>query len=140
MPELIRSRHYLVAASCASVIAALGSTTAVGGELRSARRRSRIVLPAACGPGSILAFAHVPAERFVGTLHRECLDHLLILGEQHLREILAEYPLHYNAHRPHQGLQQRPPPHRAGDVTDITARIERRRVVGGLISEYRRAA
>jgi putative transposase len=46
----------------------------------------------------------------------------------------------YNTHRPHQGLQQRPPLHRIGHVTDLTVRIERRRVVGGLISEYHRAA
>jgi putative transposase len=80
------------------------------------------------------------AERFVGTLRRECLDHLLILGERHLREVLDEYARHYNRHRPHQGLQQRPPVHRAGKVIDLTARIERRNVVGGLISEYYRAA
>jgi putative transposase len=42
------------------------------------------------------------AERYVGTLRRECLDRLLIHGEQHLRRILAEYSRHYNDHRPHQ--------------------------------------
>ena len=80
------------------------------------------------------------AERFVGTLRRECLDHLLITGEQHLRKILDEYARHYNGHRPHQALKQRPPLHEPGQAIDMTARIERRPAVGGLISEYRRAA
>jgi len=79
------------------------------------------------------------AERFVGTLRRECLDHILILGEGHLREILAEFARHYNGHRPHQSLQQEPPL-RAGSAVDITARIEHRQVLCGLINEYRRAA
>jgi putative transposase len=56
------------------------------------------------------------------------------------RHVLAEYARHYSSHRPHQGLQQRPPLRQPGHAVDITARIERRRVVGGLISEYRRAA
>jgi len=80
------------------------------------------------------------AERFVGTLRRECLDHVLILGEGHLRNVLAEFARHYNGHRPHQGLQQEPPLRQPGRAVDITARIERRQVLSGLISEYRRAA
>jgi transposase InsO family protein len=80
------------------------------------------------------------AERFVGTLRRECLDQMLILGEQHLRNVLAEYARHYNGHRPHQSLQQGPPQRQPRNAIDVTARIERRQVLSGLISEYRRAA
>ena len=80
------------------------------------------------------------AERFVGTLRRECLDHLLIYGERHLRRILAEYARHYNEHRPHQAREQRPPLHEPGHVVDVTTRIRHTRVVHGLISEYRKAA
>ena len=80
------------------------------------------------------------AERYVGTLRRECLDHLLIYGEGHLRRILAEYARHYNEHRPHQSREQRPPLHKLGQTIDMTARITRTPVVHGLISEYRRAA
>ena len=80
------------------------------------------------------------AERYVGTLRRECLDHLLIYGEQHLRQILAEYAQHYNEHRPHQSREQRPPLHEPSQPVDVTARIKRRQAVHGLISEYRRAA
>jgi putative transposase len=64
---------------------------------------------------------------------------MLILGEGHLCKVLAEFARHYNGHRPHQGLQQEPPL-QPGRTVDITARIERRRVLSGLISEYRRAA
>ena len=68
------------------------------------------------------------AERYVGTLRRECLDHLLIYGERHLRQILAEYSRHYNEHRPHQSREQRPPLHEPGQTIDVTARIKRRQV------------
>jgi putative transposase len=83
--------------------------------------------------------ANAFAERFAGTLRRECLDHMLILGEGHLRKVLAEFARHHNGHRPHQGPQQEPPRQR-GRAVDITARIERRQVLSGLISEYTRAA
>jgi Integrase core domain len=77
------------------------------------------------------------AERLAGTLRRECLDHVLILGERHLLQDLAGCARHYNQHRPHQGRQREPALRRGGRVVDITARIERRQVPGGLISQYR---
>jgi transposase InsO family protein len=80
------------------------------------------------------------AERHVGTLRRECLDHLLIYGERHLWRLLAEYAQHYNGHRPHQSREQRSPLHQPGQPIDVIARITRRQVVHRLISEYRRAA
>jgi hypothetical protein len=54
-------------------------------------------------------------------LRRECLDHVLILSECHLREFLAEYVRHYNGHRPHQSREQEPPLRRPGHVVDVTA-------------------
>jgi hypothetical protein len=53
--------------------------------------------------------ANAFAERWIGTLRRECLDRLLIINEQHLRRVLNEYVEHYNTHRPHRSLDQRPP-------------------------------
>ncbi|MFL6051443.1 MAG: integrase core domain-containing protein [Actinoallomurus sp.] len=84
--------------------------------------------------------ANCYAERFVGTLRRECLDHLLIYGRRHLRRVLAEYEQHYNTHRAHQSRDQRPPLHDPDQPIDLTAVIKRRTTVAGLIHEYRRAA
>ncbi len=80
------------------------------------------------------------AERYAGTLRRECPGHLLIHGERHLRQILGEYSRHYNMHRPHQSREQRPPLYEPGQTIDMTARIKRRQVVNVLINEYSRAA
>ena len=84
-------------------------------------------------------------ERLVGTLRRELLDRVLILGEGHLRAVLADYQVHYNTARPHQGIAQRvPADERDTDpatVTDIDIRqIRRKPVLGGLINKYARAA
>jgi len=57
------------------------------------------------------------ADRYVGTLRRECLDHVLIYGERHLQRILTEYSRHYNEHRPHQSREQRPPLHEPGQAS-----------------------
>jgi len=84
-------------------------------------------------------------ERLVGTLRRELLDRMLILGERHLRVVLAEYQAHYNTARPHQGIAQHIPDDEPGaprtTVTDVgTQQIRRNPVLGGLINEYARAA
>src|SRR6188472_2491162 len=53
--------------------------------------------------------ANAIAERFIGTLRRECLDQLLITGPRHLKQVLQEFLEHYNTHRPHRSLNQQPP-------------------------------
>jgi putative transposase len=84
--------------------------------------------------------ANAFAERFVGTVRRECLDHLLIVNERHLRGVLTGWKTHYNGHRPHQGREQQAPIDQPGRLVDLAAAIQRRPVLGGLINEYRRVA
>jgi putative transposase len=91
--------------------------------------------------------ARAHAERWIGTVRRECLDRLLIIGRRHLQHVLATYTLHYNQHRPHRALAQRPPLNRPpprderpmADVIDLD-RVRRRDLLGGLIHEYQLAA
>ena len=80
------------------------------------------------------------AERLVLTARTEVTDRMLIFGQRHLRTILAQYVAHYNGRRPHRSRQLRPP--RPGHpVADLSQeRIKRRPILGGLISEYERAA
>ena len=80
------------------------------------------------------------AERWVGTARRECTDRMLIVGERHLATVLTEYTRHYNEHRPHRSLGQRPP-NPPSEVANVTAtRVRRRPILGGLINEYSQAA
>ncbi|WP_239123344.1 integrase core domain-containing protein [Rhizocola hellebori] len=80
------------------------------------------------------------AERWVGTVRRECTDRMPIVGEQHLSSVPTEYTAHYNGHRPHRSLGQQPP-NPPPQVIDLTAaRIQRRPILGGLINEYTQAA
>jgi putative transposase len=53
--------------------------------------------------------ANAYCERLIGSLRRECLDHILILSEKHLRRVVQEYVCYFNEDRPHQGLHQRIP-------------------------------
>ena len=84
-------------------------------------------------------------ERPAGTLRREFVDRMLILSEQHLRAVLAEYQAHCNTARPHQGIAQRVPDGELDaartTVTDVDSpQIRRKAVARGLISEYAYAA
>lgn len=84
--------------------------------------------------------ANAIAERFIGTLRRECLDHLLIVGPRHLDAVLREYFQHYDAHRPHRALHQRPPAGHTPPHSAAVIRPLRRDRLGGVIHEYVQAA
>ncbi len=85
--------------------------------------------------------ANAIAEHVIGTFRRECLDHLIIVNERHLRLVLRQYVAHYNHVRPHQALdlwapddrRPRSPPGSEGQVVG-------RPILGGLHHEYERLA
>jgi hypothetical protein len=90
--------------------------------------------------------ARAHAEWWVGSVRRECLDRLLILGHRHLQHVLAEYVAHFNEDRPQRSLAQRPPlslpqpvDQPVGEVIDLD-RVRRRDRLHGLIHEYRLVA
>jgi putative transposase len=82
--------------------------------------------------------ANAIAERWVGSVRRECLDHLLIVSEGHLHRVLTAYVAHYNEARPHQGLGQQTPVPR--DRAAGEGVVRRRDRLGGLLREYYREA
>jgi transposase InsO family protein len=84
--------------------------------------------------------ANAIAERFIGTLRRECLDQLLITGPRHLGLVLREYLEHYNTHRPHRSLDQHPPAGRTPKPCGATVRPLRRDRIGGLVHKYLQVA
>jgi hypothetical protein len=79
-------------------------------------------------------------ERFLGSVRRECLDHVIILGERHLRAVLNEYVAFFNSSRPHQGLAQRVPFPTTATSCSVSGRVLALPVLGGLHHDYRWAA
>ncbi len=86
--------------------------------------------------------ANAIMERFLGSVRRECLDHVLVLTEAHLRRVLGQYVTYFNGGRPHQGLAQRlpQPPQPPKQPDDAGGRIVAVPVLGGLHHTYQRAA
>ena len=81
-------------------------------------------------------------ERFLGSVRRECLDHLLVLGEAQLRRILREYVAYFNTARPHQGLRQRVPdaPEGRAPSAMVPGSVHAVPILGGLHHAYEPAA
>ena len=84
--------------------------------------------------------ANAICERWISTLRRECTDRLLIYGERHLQQILGQYDAHYNQHRPHRARHRRPPLPPAVPVNLSEIHVQRRKILNGLIDEYKPAA
>jgi transposase InsO family protein len=75
------------------------------------------------------------AERLIGSIRRECVDHVVVLGEAHLRRILAKYATYYNKLRTHRSLNKDAPTHR---VIQHVGRIVSAPILGGLHHHYYR--
>ncbi|MBN2472374.1 MAG: transposase [Anaerolineae bacterium] len=87
--------------------------------------------------------ANAICERFIGSVRRECLDHMLIINDRHLYRLIDEYVAYYNHARPHPGIGQRIPDPEEDDksgVGDKEQRVACKPVLGGLHHDYRWAA
>jgi hypothetical protein len=122
------------------------------GPFSRPRRRGRLHLYVSDfdAPGTGRAFppfrapqANAFAERWVGTVRRDCLDWLLISSRRQLERVLRVYVDHYNTHRPHRALGLTPPipgPRPSLVGSNPRDHLHRRDRLGGLIHEYARAA
>jgi transposase InsO family protein len=78
-------------------------------------------------------------ERVIGSIRRECLNHVIIINESHLRRILAAYILYYHRTRTHLGLQKDTPDHRSASEMSVGTIVAIPQV-GGLHHQYERRA
>jgi transposase InsO family protein len=100
--------------------------TAVTRRLRAMGIRDKPI-----APGS--PWQNTYAERLIGTIRRECLDHMIVFGEAHLRRILTEYASYYNKSRLHRSLDKDAPFHRA---IERVGAITSQSVLGGVHHQY----
>ena len=83
-----------------------------------------------------LAWQNGFAERLIGSIRRECVDHIIVLGEVHLRRVLKSYADCYNSVRTHRSLDKDAPVFSPGSGTGV---ISSRAILGGLHHRYVRA-
>ncbi len=119
--HLLRDNDRKYGPACACAAAATGIE-----ELRTAYRAPR---------------QNATCERFLGSVRRECLDHLLVLGEAHLRRVLREYVHYFHRDRPHHGLAQRIPeaPAAGARCASTGGRVRAIPILGGLHHAYAKA-
>jgi transposase InsO family protein len=84
--------------------------------------------------------ANAYAERFMGSLKRECLDNFIILNRRHLNGVAKEYALYFNGNRPHQGIGQQIPSQYEKKPIMTTGKIQSIVFLGGLHHSYFRGA
>ena len=101
------------------------------GHVFKSRVRAMGIRGRPISPGSPWQNGYV--ERLIGTLRHECLDHLLIFGEAHLRKVLTLYASYYNQARTHMALQKDAPLQRAVQRSGSIAAIP---VLAGLHHQY----
>jgi putative transposase len=99
---------------------------------------------ASLGIEEVLTAPHSPwqspfVERLIGSIRRECLDHVIVLNERHLRHILSSYVSYYHQARPHMALDHNAPEPRVVDAPE-RGRVVAEPMVGGLHHHYRRCA
>src|SRR5258707_9448642 len=78
---------------------------------------------------------NVFAERLIGSIRRECVDHIIVLGEAHLRRILRSYADYYNGARTHRSLNKDAPISRSVQRAGV---IRSRAILGGRVGMWRR--
>jgi transposase InsO family protein len=79
-------------------------------------------------------------ERFMGSLRRECMDHILIHDDKHLERVVKEYTAYFNQERPHQGIGQRIPEYYdLSKSKPSSGRVTTKAILGGLHHSYSRA-
>src|ERR1700726_3496905 len=101
------------------------------GEVFTRRVRSMGIRDRATAPRSPWQYGH--AERLIGSIRRECLDHVVVFGERHLRHLLRSYMNYYNETRTHLSLDKDSPLSR---TVERAGRIVCRPVLGGLHHKY----